>query len=78
MYLLPLRFIVIGAAAITIYPDFFDNNEALLKEYIDYCRELNLEPILMIKNEMEAKMGFKCKVRYVIHIYLLALTHLFK
>lgn len=54
----------LGAAAITIYPEFFDNNEVLLKEYVDYCKELNIEPILMIKNEMEAKMGFKCKVRY--------------
>lgn len=50
----------LGASAITITPDLIDNQ---LPEYIAACKQVNLEPIILIKNYEEAELALASGAR---------------
>jgi len=49
----------LGASAVVLYADLLDDFSAT----VAYCKQLELEPIVMIKNEEEAKMAMATGVR---------------
>ena len=50
-----------GASGITLWSDLLEPE--VLKEFIDECKRLNLEPIVMVKNLEECKLALDFKAR---------------
>ena len=46
-----------GAAAITLSPELCECNNDLLQSQVDFCKELNVEPVMLVKNEEEVNVS---------------------
>jgi indole-3-glycerol phosphate synthase len=50
-----------GGAAVTLWPDMSDN----MKEFVDYSKQMNIEPIVMIKSIEDGQAALLAGARYL-------------
>lgn len=55
-----------GAAAITLSPELLENDGSNLKEQIELCKSLNVEPAIFVKSESDVQLALNAGARVVI------------